>query len=80
MTSAERFARKHLRVVNAKLIQKVEQLEAANREEDSLNRELLASGRQTGESLMLLETLQSSETPAAADSVTAGSGGDGERA
>jgi PAS domain S-box-containing protein len=60
MTSAERFARKHLRVVNAKLIQKVEQLETANREQDRLNRELLASERQTAESLMLLDTLQSS--------------------
>jgi PAS domain S-box-containing protein len=57
---AEEFAREHLRVLNAKLIQTVEELEAANREHARLHQELRRSERETAESLSLLETLQSS--------------------
>ena len=49
---AAAFDREHLRVLNAKLMQKVKELEAAQAE-------LMQAERQTAESLSLLETLQS---------------------
>lgn len=53
-------AREELRVVNAALLEKVEELRTANGELERLHVELLASERETAESLTLLETLQSS--------------------
>jgi PAS domain S-box-containing protein len=54
----EQFAREHLRVLNARLIEQVDELETANLEQERLHQELLRSERQTSESLTLLETLQ----------------------
>jgi PAS domain S-box-containing protein len=50
--AAEEFDREQLRVLNAKLVQKVSELEA-------VHEELCQAQRQTAESLTLLETLQS---------------------
>jgi PAS domain S-box-containing protein len=56
----EQFTREHLRILNAKLIEHVDKLEAANREQTRLHDELMRSERLTAESLTLLETLLSS--------------------
>ncbi|MEA2468005.1 MAG: hypothetical protein QOJ57_2131, partial [Thermoleophilaceae bacterium] len=54
----EQFAREHLRLLNTKLIEKVDELEAANLQQTHLHAELLKSERQSAESLTLLETMQ----------------------
>ena len=54
------MARRELRVLDATLLGKVEELRTANRELERLHGELRASERETAESLTLLETLQSS--------------------
>jgi PAS domain S-box-containing protein len=54
----EAFAREHQRVLNAKLLAKVEELERVNGEQQRLHEELLQAQRKTEESLILLETLQ----------------------
>lgn len=56
----EQFTREHQRVLNAKLLSQVEELERVNAEQQRLHGELLHSQRQTAESLILLETLQQS--------------------
>lgn len=48
-----------LRVLNAKLVQQVSELETLTREQQALHQELRQAQRQTAESLTLLETLQS---------------------
>jgi PAS domain S-box-containing protein len=53
-------AREQLRVLNARLLQKVEELRTANGELERLHEELFSTERETAESLTLLETLQSS--------------------
>jgi PAS domain S-box-containing protein len=55
---AEQFTREHQRVLNAKLLSQVEELERVNQEQQRLHGELLYAQRQTAESLILLETLQ----------------------
>ncbi len=57
---SEEFGPEQLRVLNAKLVQKVSQLEAANVEQTRLHEQLRQAERQTAESLTLLQTLQSS--------------------
>ncbi|MDX6678516.1 MAG: hypothetical protein QOE31_2568 [Solirubrobacteraceae bacterium] len=54
---AEQFTREHQRVLNAKLLAQVEELERANAEQQRLHEELQRERRQTAESLILLETL-----------------------
>jgi PAS domain S-box-containing protein len=54
----EQFTREHQRVLNAKLLTQVEQLERVNQEQQRLHEELIKAQRQTAESLILLETLQ----------------------
>jgi PAS domain S-box-containing protein len=56
----DQFDREQLRVLNAKLVQKVEELEALNVEQERLHHELRQAERTTAESLSLLEALQSS--------------------
>ena len=56
----EEFDREQLRVLNAKLVQKVSELEALNAEQSRLHEQLRQAQRHTAESLTLLETLQSS--------------------
>jgi PAS domain S-box-containing protein len=53
------FQREHLRVLNQKLLQKVNELEAANEEQRRLTEALQRAKRESIESLTLLETLQS---------------------
>lgn len=55
----EEFDREQLRVLNAKLVQKVSELEMLARNEHVLHEELRQAQRETAESLTLLETLQS---------------------
>ncbi len=55
----ETFDREHMRVLNAKLVQKIDELEALNGEQQRLHDELGQAHRQTAESLALLELLQS---------------------
>jgi len=52
------FIREHQRVLNAKLLAQVEELERANGEQARLHDRLVRSQRETAESLILLETLQ----------------------
>jgi PAS domain S-box-containing protein len=54
----EEFAREHQRVLNAKLLAQVVELERVNAEQQRLHEELLRAQRTTAESLILLETLQ----------------------
>ena len=56
----EQFTREHQRVLNAKLLAQVEELERVNGEQQRLHEELVRAQRQTAESLILLETLQQS--------------------
>jgi PAS domain S-box-containing protein len=56
--TTEQFTREHQRVLNAKLLTQVEELERVNQEQQRLHEELLLAQRQTVESLILLETLQ----------------------
>jgi PAS domain S-box-containing protein len=56
----ETFKREHQRVLNAKLLEQVEELERVNGEQQLLHDRLLRAQRQTAESLILLETLQQS--------------------
>jgi len=53
------FDRQHMRVVNAKLVQKIDELGALNDEQQRLHDELARAHRRTAESLALLELLQS---------------------
>lgn len=57
---SDEFGAEQLRVLNAKLVQKVSELEALNAEQDQLHEQLRQAERQTAESLTLLETLLSS--------------------
>jgi PAS domain S-box-containing protein len=57
---AGQFDREQMRVLNAKLVQKVSELAALNAEQSRLHEQLRKSQRQTAESLTLLETLQAS--------------------
>jgi PAS domain S-box-containing protein len=57
---SDEFDREQLRVLNAKLVQKVAELEALGLEQSRLHENLRHAQRQTAESLTLLETLQSS--------------------
>jgi PAS domain S-box-containing protein len=57
---SEEFGPEQLRVLNAKLVQKVSELEVLNAEQNRLHEQLRQAERQTAESLTLLETLQSS--------------------
>jgi PAS domain S-box-containing protein len=52
------FTREHQRVLNAKLLAQVEELERVNAEQARLHDRLVRSQRETAESLILLETLQ----------------------
>jgi PAS domain S-box-containing protein len=54
----EQFDREHLRVINAKLIQKVNELEELNRGQQQAHDELCRAQDQTAESLALLQLLQ----------------------
>jgi PAS domain S-box-containing protein len=54
----EEFTREHQRVLNAKLLAQVKELERVNHEQQRLHEQLLKSQRETAESLILLETLQ----------------------
>jgi PAS domain S-box-containing protein len=56
--AGEDFAREHQRVLNAKLLAHVEELERVNAEQQRLHDELVRAQRTTAESLTLLETLQ----------------------
>jgi PAS domain S-box-containing protein len=56
--TTDQFTREHQRVLNAKLLAQVEELERVNQEQQRLHEELLLAQRQTAESLILLETLQ----------------------
>ncbi len=56
--AGDEFHREHLRLLNAKLSQTVNELEAVNQEQSALHHELLEAERRTAESLTLLETLQ----------------------
>ncbi len=53
------FDRRQLRVLNEKLVQKVDELETANHEQARLQEHLIEAERAAAESLTLLETLQS---------------------
>ncbi len=55
----ENFRSEHFRVLSNKLIEKVRDLESASREQERLHEDLREAQRETAESLMLLETLQS---------------------
>jgi PAS domain S-box-containing protein len=57
-TSSGQFAREHQRVLNAKLLAQVEELEHVAEEQQRLHEQLMRSQRETAESLILLETLQ----------------------
>jgi PAS domain S-box-containing protein len=57
--AVEEFDHEQLRVLNAKLVQKVSELETATRNQQHLHEELRVAQRETAESLTLLETLQS---------------------
>lgn len=57
---SQSFDREAALVVNAKLIQKVDELAALNREQQGLHEELRRAHRATAESLVLLEVLQQS--------------------
>jgi PAS domain S-box-containing protein len=57
---SDEFEREQLRVLNAKLVQKVAELEAVNVQQIRLHEQLRQAQRQTAESLTLLQTLQSS--------------------
>ena len=59
-TVSNGFDREQLRVLNAKLTQKVTELEALSLEQGRLHGDLRQAERQTAESLTLLETLQAS--------------------
>jgi PAS domain S-box-containing protein len=52
------FTREHQRVLNAKLLAQVQELERVNAEQQRLHEELLRAQRTTAESLIVLETLQ----------------------
>jgi PAS domain S-box-containing protein len=56
----DQFDREQLRMLNAKLVQKVEELEALALEQEQLHDSLRQAERATAESLTLLEVLQSS--------------------
>lgn len=56
---SDEFDREQLRVLNAKLMQKVAELEASCIEQGRLHEDLRQAERRTAESLTLLETLQS---------------------
>ncbi|MEA2129538.1 MAG: hypothetical protein QOJ85_2429 [Solirubrobacteraceae bacterium] len=58
IVAGEDFTREHQRVLNAKLLAQVEELERVNAEQQRLHEELLAAQRETAESLIQLETLQ----------------------
>ena len=58
--ATEQFTREHQRVLNAKLLAQVEELEHVTAEQQRLHDELVRAQRQTAESLILLETLQQS--------------------
>jgi PAS domain S-box-containing protein len=60
LTVGDEYGREQLRVLNAKLVQKVSELEAVNIEQIKLGEQLRQAERQTAESLTLLQTLQSS--------------------
>jgi PAS domain S-box-containing protein len=60
LTVGDEYGREQLRVLNAKLVQKVSELEAVNLEQIKLGEQLRQAERQTAESLTLLQTLQSS--------------------
>lgn len=55
---SESFNREQQRVLNAKLVQKVDELEQLNREQRQLHEELRRTHAQTAESLALLELIQ----------------------
>ncbi len=57
-TVSDEFDREHLRVVNAKLSQKLDQLETAKRQAEQLHEDLRQANLKTAESLTLLQTLQ----------------------
>ena len=59
LAANDEFDREQLRVLNAKLVQKIDELEALTREQQKLHTELSQAQRETAESLMLLEALQS---------------------
>jgi PAS domain S-box-containing protein len=56
--AGDAFTREHQRILNAKLLEQVEELERVNAEQQRLHEELLRAQRKTAESLILLETLQ----------------------
>jgi PAS domain S-box-containing protein len=53
----ERFDREHLRVINAKLVEKVHELETLNHEHELLHEQLRETETRASESFTLLETL-----------------------
>jgi PAS domain S-box-containing protein len=55
--ATEQFTREHQRVLNAKLLAQVEELERVNAAQQQLHEKLRRERRQTAESLILLETL-----------------------
>ena len=59
LMAGEQFDREQLRVLNAKLVQKIDELETLSREQRQLHEALVDAQRETAESLSLLEALQS---------------------
>ena len=57
--AGEEFDREQLRVLNAKLVQKIDELETLTSEQRQLHGALVVAQRETAESLSLLEALQS---------------------